>query len=390
MPSEQPAAQESKKLRIAVMARGLSVPVGGVRRYIEQMVRRLPLVDPESTYGIFHNSERHVGTFSMGEEVYHPTRNTWWWENAWFPSAVKRWKADVVFCPKNLVPFGLPSSVRVVTCLLDMAYFPVRGSYLAEYKFLDVAYMRLALPHSLARSDHLVCISDHTRADVHELFDVPAKRMSTVLLGVEQPAEDALTEEKLKEVRQAYNLYQPYVFYAGSLSPRKNISRLVRALASIADQVPHQLVVTGGKSWKDRAVFEAVESSGFQDRFVQLGAVPDEDMPALYRMADVFTFPSLFEGFGLPVLEAMACGCPVLTSSTTSLPEAAGDAAVLIDPIDEQAIAHTLLRMLTDEEERSTWRERGLRRAVEMNWNRTARGLVDVFHQVVSDQGLQT
>ena len=367
-------------VRVAVLARGLSVHIGGVRHYIEQMAHRLPVIDRQAVYGIFHNSPRHVGMFGSAEEIYQPGNNVWWWENVWFPMAVRRWGADIVFCPKNLVPLWLSREVCVVSSLLDMAYFTVRGKFLPEYRWRDVAYMRAFLPRSIRRANRLVGISEHTRRDVIELFGVQEEKIASVLLGVEVPSEEVFEKTKLSKVRAKYALHTPYIFYSGSLSPRKNMVRVIQAFASIADKVPHRLVVTAGKSWKDSAVHKAVQAYGLSDRFVILGEVPDEDMPLLYRMANLFVFVSLYEGFGLPVLEAMACGCPVLTSTATSLPEVAGEAAELVDPEDEKAIADKMLKLLTDDERCEVLREMGRRRAAEMSWDQTARSLSAIFH----------
>lgn len=200
--------------------------------------------------------------------------------------------------------------------------------------------------------------------------------------GGERPKAEAVAAERVAAVRARYQLGSPYVFYAGSLSPRKNMVRGVRAFARLAKDFPHDLVVTAGKSWRDREVEDEVDRCGLRGRFRRLGAVAEEDLPALYAGADVFFFPSLYEGFGLPVLEAMACGCPVVAANTSSIPEAADGAALLVDPCDVEAMADALGRMLMENKLAAKHRELGYRRAAACSWDRTVRALLNVMEQV--------
>lgn len=373
--------RSAKRLRIAILGRGLSIYIGGVRRYIEMMATYLPCVDPDADYAIFHNSAKHRGAFSGCAEYYHPSARALWWENFWFPNAMRHWKPDVIFCPKNLVPLNLPRSVMIVTTIHDLLYYRIRGIYLNEYKLQDTICMRLLMPHSIRRSDRLIFISDQTRKDAAELFALNPTKCRTILHGVKTPGPLSQAKQFQSQVRSHYGIEGRFMFYAGSLSPRKNMARVVEALALIASDVPHTLVITAGKSWKDGQFYDAIKKHRMEHRIKLIGSVTDQELEALYRMADLFVFPSLGEGFGLPVLEAMACGCPVLTSTTSSLPEAAGDAAALVDPENTQAIAAMMRLLLLHPDRRDKLRQAGLLRASAMSWEQTARRLSSVFHE---------
>lgn len=369
-------------MKIGINARGLSIPVGGVASYLERLIPKLIRVDSTNSYVIFHSSRGHIGSFVGAREVFISPRHPFLWENVSLPLAARRYGIDTLFCPKNLIPLLLPRDIRTVAVVLDLLYFPVMGQRFSEYLWQDTLYMRLFLRRSLRRTDRIVAISENTRRDVEKLCPAVANRIVTVHLGVDQPPEGFLSDERRRSVRDRYGLKAPFFFYCGSLSPRKNIVRALEAFAAIRERIPHSFVVTAGKSWKDRPVFDAVGRLNLSDRFVKLGAVPEDDMPALYGMADMFIYPSLYEGFGLPVLEAMACGCPVLTSNTSSLPEVAGDAAVMVDPRETQAIASGMLRILTDRAEAHRLRRKGLERSRLLTWEETARNMVSAFNSL--------
>ncbi len=369
-------------MKIGINARGLSIPVGGVASYMDRLIPRLIRTDRTNDYVVFHSSCRHVGSFAGAQEVFIPPRHPLLWENVWLSRAARKYGIDALFCPKNLVPLFLPRTIKTIAVVLDLLYFPVMGERFSEYLWQDTLYMRLFLRRSLKRTDRIIAISENTRRDVDALCPAVGDRLTTVHLGVGPIREESLSEERRQFIRTRYGLNTPYIFYCGSLSPRKNIVRTLEAFAAIKGNIPHNFVVTAGKSWKDRPVFDAVKRLHLSDRFVKLGTVPVEDMPALYGMADMFVYPSLYEGFGLPVLEAMACGCPVLTSNTSSLPEVAGDAALTVDPRDASSIASGMLKILTDREEAERLRNKGLERARRFTWEKTARETIDVFNSL--------
>jgi glycosyltransferase involved in cell wall biosynthesis len=228
-------------------------------------------------------------------------------------------------------------------------------------------------------ADGVFAVSENTRRDIvrHTGCD-PAK--VTVTYEAADPSYHPIDDPGcLKAVREKYHLPAHFALYTGSLSPRKNIVGLLEAFARIRDALPHKLVLTGSKSWKDRSVYERMDKLNLRERIEQLGYVEEKDMPALYSMAGVYVYPSLYEGFGLPVLEAMQCGCPVVASNATSIPEVAGDAALLFDPRDVDAMAGAIRKVLTDARTREELVASGLRRAAMFSWCRCARTMLNVI-----------
>jgi alpha-1,3-rhamnosyl/mannosyltransferase len=190
----------------------------------------------------------------------------------------------------------------------------------------------------------------------------------------------------VEELRSRLGLCFPFVLFVGTIEPRKNLARLIGAFeqAVRSADLPHHLVIAGAAGWKDGPVWNAFESSPVRERIHMLGYLSDADLPTAYGAADVFAYPSHAEGFGLPALEAMACGTAVLTSSTTSLPEVVGEAALMVDPLDQDAIARGLERLLSDASERPALAEAGIARAASFSWDRVAEQTMAVYAEAAA------
>jgi glycosyltransferase involved in cell wall biosynthesis len=369
---------------IAINGRGLAAAAGGTKTYVEQIIPSLVTSAPHNRYAVLHDSREHNGAFPGCEDVFLSAPHRLLWENVVLSKAIRKRQPDLLFCPKLFVPWFIPRRIKTVVVVHDLLYFRVNKDPIQEYLAADVLYTRLFLKGSLRRADAVVCVSENTRQDVLKLFDLDPARVHAVYHGVKLPSEDEVSDTAQDRMRNRYGVDGPFIFYCGSLSPRKNIVRALEAFAAITSDVPHAFVVTGGKSWKDRSVFEAVTRLGLEERFVRLGHVATEDMPALFSAAGLFVYPSLYEGFGMPILEAMACGCPVLASNTSSIPEVAGDAAVLVDPTDTEAMSAQMLRILTDRQFADSLRSQGRKRAAMFTWQDSARRLMDLFESCVS------
>jgi glycosyltransferase involved in cell wall biosynthesis len=232
-----------------------------------------------------------------------------------------------------------------------------------------VRYFGWAIRRAVAAATRVLCVSATTAADLGERLDVPADRVDVTPLGTDlRPA----SAEQVAEVRRRLGLDGPYLLGLGTVEPRKDLPTLVRAFTSLAGELPHRLVLAGLAGWGTGALAAAVAASGVGDRILVPGYVPEADKAALLTGADVFAYPSRYEGFGLPVLEAMACATPVVTTTGGSLPEVAGDAATLVDPGDDAALAAAIAKLASDPAARQDAAARGLARAAAFTWERCA------------------
>jgi glycosyltransferase involved in cell wall biosynthesis len=267
-------------------------------------------------------------------------------------------------------------------------------SYLLHPRSLrgrDDLFLRHYVPATLRRALRVVVISDSVGRELQRAYAVPAERITTVPPAVDHARfRPDLPADARRRVRDRYGLAGPYIFSLGTLEPRKNFPRLIRAFAVLASGPFRGLTLAlgGGPGWKNRDIPETITRLGLGARVKLLGYVRDEDRGPLLAEADVFALPALYEGFGLPVLEAMACGTPVVTSARGALPEVARDAAVYVDPLDPEDIARGLSAALGSSRDRERLRAAGIRRAADFGWDRSARLLARVFEQALGEAGL--
>lgn len=244
-------------------------------------------------------------------------------------------------------------------------------------------YLDKVVPRSIARANHIIADSQATKNDIMEIYAVPSDKISVVLCGVEPLFAPVLHKT---DIRHRYGIGDtPYLLSVGTVQPRKNYSRIIRALHSLstayADVV---LVIAGGKGWMEDEMYQTIETLGMQNRVKLIGFVDDADLPSLYSGALMTVVTSLYEGFGIPILESMACGTPVITSNISSLPEVAGDAALIVDPYSVDEIAYAIQHLIDHPHSADDLRHKGLQRSKLFTWANSARQLHSVYNAVLT------
>jgi glycosyltransferase involved in cell wall biosynthesis len=382
-------------LRIAIDARSaLSAERTGIGHYARELILRLPEVDPDATYVAWYlNARRLLRPWRRGRRFF-PRR----------PNLIERWspiparvfgrlsarydwppldgllRFDVLLAP-NFVPPPTRTS-RVVITVHDLAFQRFPGTApLVTRRWLT----RLA--GAVARAAEIIVPSAATEADLLDLYGVEAERVTVIHHGIDHDTFRPAGAMEVERVRRRYGIEGPYLLFVGGLEPRKNLPALLRAYATLPDGIRPSLVLAGASvPWNPEG------RVGLNDALLRLppdvrgavaltGYVADPDRAALYTGAAAFVFPSLYEGFGFPVLEAMACGTPVVTSSVSSLPEVAGSDAVLVDPTDVESIAHGLHQALEDGDLVRRLRAAGPVRASRFTWDQAARATARVLHR---------
>ncbi|MCE2490620.1 MAG: glycosyltransferase family 4 protein [Anaerolineae bacterium] len=360
----------------------------GIGRYVRELVAALAMEDRETTWKLFVARSRN-------SHLPEPPGNNFCWRPA--PLSTP-WLMRLWFRARIPLPVETFTGPLTTFHATDFVLPPVRRGTKTLVQIHDLSFMRMpetsppalgawlqrVVPDSVRRADHVLADSNATRDDLLEFFDVsPSTRVSVLHGGVD---ERFLREPagRQQAIRKKYRLdHWPFIFSLGTLQPRKNHGRLVEALCRMVQEgLDLHLVIAGGAGWLSEPFYRQLKESGIQDRVHLIGFVDDEDLPALYSAAEVFAFPSLYEGFGLPVLEAMACGTPVVTSDLSSLPEVAENAALLIDPLDVEALADALRRLLDDSELRRQLIQAGQTRAGKFTWRKSARELLEVYRSV--------
>ncbi len=245
-------------------------------------------------------------------------------------------------------------------------------------------WLKRVVPRSLRRADHILADSYSTQRDLVDLFNVPSEQISVVGAGVEARFHPITEQAMLDGVRTRYQLPEPFILSVGTLEPRKNFTGLIRAFEQSPVRETHHLVIAGGKGWLYDDIFKAAAESPVADRVHLIGFVADEDLPTLYTLADIFAYPSHYEGFGIPIIEAMACGTPVLCADNSSLPEVAGQAAYLVSATDTIAIAEGLHSLAIDIARRTILIDRGFLQAQRFSWQIAAERLLQVYNMMLA------
>ncbi len=358
----------------------------GLGRYAESLARAMTALAPDEVAFFFN---RESGVEPLPGLEAQPTRTVALGYKPWRMIVLAAQGAGLGFdrffpdarlfhaTEHLLLPFRRLSTVLTVHDLI-FRHLP------QHHKRLNRWYLNLAMPLYVRRATHLIAVSEATRRDLMAAYGVPAEKI-TVIYEAADPRfgpRDALEQQT---IRANYGLPPAYFLYLGTIEPRKNLLRLLRAWEPLylAGEAP-PLVIVGKRGWLSDPFFEAVKRSPARKGLILTGYVLDDDLPTLIAAATAFVFPSLYEGFGLPPLEAMACGTPVLCSDRSSLPEVVGDAALLFDPTDEEAIRAAMRRIWADEALRAELRRRGLERAKRFSWRRTAETTLQLYRRLAS------
>jgi glycosyltransferase involved in cell wall biosynthesis len=290
----------------------------------------------------------------------------------------RRQKLDV-FHAQYVLPFAL--RCRSVLTVHDLFFerFPEFFTKWDHYR------MKLVVRRSCERADHIITVSEASKRDLVEVYGLDPCKVSVTYLGADKSFCQLDQSEAKERVRVAYGIEEDFLLYVGAIQPRKNIPRLVSAFtkAKCEHRSPHKLVIVGPRAWLADSTLQSLESSVARRDVIVTGYVPREDLPYFYNAATAFVYVSLCEGFGLPVLEAMACGTPTITSKGSSLEEIAGDAALLVDPTDEDLIASAITRVVLDSELRGRMGDAGLRRSKRFSCRRMASETQDIYRSLV-------
>lgn len=370
-------------MRIGIDATALPAQPFGAGVYIIQLIRALAGLGGKDDLVVFvHRSRRAIiGDVAGIEWVNVPDKPPWrrlLWEQLALPRLARRARLDLLHSPHYTRPFWLPC--KSIVTLHDMTFF--------LYPELHTQAKRLFFPAAIRASaplaDALIAVSENTRQDAIRLLHLPPQKVFTVHHGVTDDFKPINEPGLLENVRHKYGLPSQFILYVGLVEPRKNLPLLLRSFKKATDEgIQASLVVAGSFGWMVDAVFEQIRALGLETKVLFTGYIPRQDLPMIYNLADLLVYPTLYEGFGLPVLEAMACGLPVVATEVSSIPEVIGEAGVLVPPTDEDALAQAILSVWRDSDLRRRLSEQGRERALTFTWQRTAQETAWIYHQVL-------
>jgi glycosyltransferase involved in cell wall biosynthesis len=380
--SKQPArVGQQVGINAHLLSHQASYRSAGVHGYIHNLIRNLPAVTAAQEFdftvyvgrGEIEPHERIRAQRSRWPTGRPPLRILW-------EQLVLPWqRMDLLHSMAFVTPLILPWPAVVTVYDLSFVHYP------ETFTGGRRAYLKLFTRLSCRRAQRIIAISESTRRDIVQQWGIPAAKISVAYPGV--GGEFAcLPADQVAAFRQRRQLPDPFILHVGTLQPRKNLVRLVRAVGRLRDGgLDATLVLAGGPGWLYSEILKEIERLNLQQSVLLPGYVPADELVEWYNAAAVLAYPSLYEGFGLPVVEAMACGTPVVTTSASSMPEAAGDATLQVDPHDTEALAEALRRVLTDQSLRNELRQRGVAQAARFTWRETAAATADVYRQVLRE-----
>jgi glycosyltransferase involved in cell wall biosynthesis len=365
----------------------------GVSRYTEMLINGLAIIDHQNQYLVYAAPKQNfpanfanAANFKIKQSIL-PTRRPpvrIGWEQAIAPVVTLRDKVDLLHCPVNVVPLLAPCKTIVTIHDIGFILFP------ETYKTAKRLYLTNATRLTAKRAAHILTDAEANRQEIIQHLRVPEAKVTTVPLGYDEDTFFPITDAaKLQAFREAHNLPERFILYVGTLQPRKNIPLLLKGFAKLRREQPNlakdvHLIIAGAKGWLYEDIFRLTKALELDGVAQFPGFVNQEDLPLWYNCAECFAYPSKYEGFGLPPLEAMACGTPVITSTVSSLPEVVGDAAIKVNPDDVAMMADALAQVLGSSSTRAEMRQKGLAQSARFTWQETARKTLAVYNKIMN------
>lgn len=370
-------------MKIGVDIRCLMEPqYSGISEYTYNLLKNIFEIDSQNQYILFYNSSKQpsVPDFDYPNVAFKEYK----FPNKLFNLSLRFLKiteidkliggVDVFLIP-NFLFLNLSKDCRKVVIVHDLS-FEIYPEFFTPKKRL---WHRLIGPKQMCQqADTIIAISANTKNDIVKIFGINSDKITVIYPGISNNFFDEISETKKVEVKKKYNLPNNYIFYLGNLEPRKNVETLLKAFENIEDPNVH-LVLAGSKAWKYKNINKLYNASKIKNRIKFLGYVDSADKPALYNLAAVFVYPSIYEGFGLPPLEAAACGTPVISSFNSSLVEAVGDSGLLIDPNNYNELTQIINQLLKDKALQKTLSARGKINVQKFKWNKASQEILKLI-----------
>lgn len=378
--------------RIGVDVTSALTQGGGIGRYTRELIRAVADQDRTNQYQLF--SAKLVAEPPVANPL--PTApnfryraiqlNERWLYRFWYrarlplPVQLATGKIDLFHSPDFVLP-PVAGNIPTLLTVHDLSFVHFADVYVPSL----VRYLNQVVPWSVKRATHILADSEATKRDLMSIYGVSAEKVTTLYAGVSPHFQPVTEAQQLRQMRQKYDLGNaPYILSVGTVQPRKNYQMLIRAFAPIAQQFPYNLAIAGGKGWLFDDILAEIEAQGLTGRVRFLGFVDDADLPTLYSDAALFAMPSIYEGFGIPILEAMACGVPVVVSNASCLPEVVGDAGILLSPDDQQGWTDALATLLQDAARCTQLVDMGARQRQQFTWRKSAEQLINLYKQLLT------
>ena len=371
-------------MKIAINTLGPSKLKAGIGNYVVNLVHELARIDGRNEYLILANEDnaqhfrfrnKNFTTFVLPSYTKNRVLRILW-EQIRLPKFLKKHNVNILHSPGFVAP--LRKTTKSVVTVHDMTFF----SHPEHHTRWKQMYFRRMIPKSVEKADAVIADSENTKQEIIRYLKTDKNKITTVHLGVGKHFKTGDKKPAQQFLRKKYHIKHNFILFVGTIEPRKNLTRLVEAFLYVKNK-GLKLVIVGEKGWKMDSFFKMIDELELKEEVIFTGYVQDTDLVRFYQAAEIFVYPSLYEGFGIPVIEAMACGCPVLTSNISSLKEIAERSAILVNPTYTKAITKAIQKLLKDSPQKRALIHEGIIRAQHLTWEKTAKKTLEVYQKVL-------
>ena len=377
-------------MKIAIDLTPIPRQMTGVGKYARCLLKSLAEFDRENHYWLFVKEDQ-FDQYRPGQENFHIVPQSrilhnrlirLLWEQIALPVQLLKRKIDLLHSIHYTTPLFSPCK-RVIT-IHDMTFY----LFPEKHTLIKRLFFRSIIPAAIKKTNHIFADSKNTRADILKIFNLPTAKIDVVYLVTDPIYRPFDIQSMEMDLEKKYGIRFPFILYVGTLEPRKNVWRLIQAYAQLSAEthLQHRLVIVGKKGWAYKEIFETLSGLDrkIREKIIFTGYVAEKDLPSLYNAAELFVYPSLYEGFGIPPLEAMACGVPVIASNISSLPEVVGDAGLQVNPLDTEAISGAMREVLTNKGLGTELKKKGIQAAKKFSTKRMAEGILAGYNKATS------
>jgi glycosyltransferase involved in cell wall biosynthesis len=364
-------------MRIGVDAREIIKGRNGKGWYVFHVLSNILKIDKQNTYFLYSDSEIDLPDFANAQKIILKEKDLLW--HLAMPKRLKADKIDLYWAPTSPI---VPALIKIPTVFTihDLTNLLFPQTHTLKGRIIEKIFLKTAIK----KAKKIIAVSNATKNDVIKFFPKVQDKIQTTYLGFDQAFRKTTPEECLSELKKR-KLKPGYILFVGTLEPRKNVTTILEAYSKLGPDIQdaHPLVAVGSKGWKFGPIFEKVDELKLADKIKFLGYLTPEELAPIYNGASVFVLPSLYEGFGLPPLEAMACGAPVIVSNLSSLPEVVGEAGILVSPLDSDDLAKKITKILSDNVYRQKLSEKSLLQSKKFSWQKTAEETLSIFNEII-------
>jgi len=371
-------------MKIGIITDAIDDNAGGIQTYVRSLVENIFQIDKKNKYYLIHHKKSSDSIYKNRKEILIPLKRFPFYREIrkviLMPFILRKYRLDLVHETAQIGPFFLPSNFKKIITIHDL----VPLIYPETHSLLTWIHHRIGLQLILNKVDKIIAVSNSTKRDILKFFNIPENKITVIQEGHFDYYKPINDKAVLNKIKKKYNLTFKFILFVGTLEPRKNICRVIQALVNVRKEFPElKLVITGKKGWKYKEVFRLINKLKLNENIIFTGYVPEEDLPVLNNLAELLVYPSLYEGFGLSPLGAMKCGCPVVSSNTSSIPEVVGDAGILVNPFSIKGIAEGILNILKNDKYKSQLIKKGLSQSRLFNWKRFTHQTIELYKETI-------